>query len=251
MADPFESSRRKLERAKKHISDLKSEMIVFSEERPHEKIIEEDSEPGYKVHKCRLHKKVPDSFAVIIGDAVTNLRAAMDHAVYACALCNGHTNPRFGTCRFPFANDSSNFEKAVNGCTSVPREIRTLLAGFNAYKGGNDALWGLNNVCNRDKHALITPVLIGNENVIVTMRTGDMESPKNPFWNNAKDEIELFRTKTENPDYDYAVSVYITFDRPEPFAAKAIVGILDDLCGVIEGILMTIEAETRRLGYIL
>lgn len=84
----------------------------------------------------------------------------------------------YKACSFPFGNDATAFD---NGCTSVPEEIRAYLRQFRCYKGGNEALWALNVVCNRDKHALVIPVLMGYNDIRVHIRSGTIESPKNPF----------------------------------------------------------------------
>jgi hypothetical protein len=183
MSDPFRSARLKIDRAKHHIHELAALVIRFKAEHPHEVAVETDSEPGYKIHKFRFAKPVPyGSFSVVIGDAITNLRAALDHAIYACAIANGAAAESFAACNFPFSSDAAHFDSKVNGCKTVPEDIRTRLRTFRAYKGGHEALWALNNMCNRDKHALVTPILIGFESIRVeNISGGRIESPKTLF----------------------------------------------------------------------
>src|SRR5258708_11274502 len=90
MADPFESSRRKLARAKQHVGDFKGHFDAFTNENPYEQVVELDpNNPYQKIHKIRLTKSIPACLDVIAADAVTNLRAVLDQALYAVALASG------------------------------------------------------------------------------------------------------------------------------------------------------------------
>ena len=246
----FESSRLKIDRAKHHIHELSALILRFQTENAHEIVIEADPEPGYKVHKFRLTK--PDllpGFAVVIGDAINNMRAALDHAVYACALANGHSAPKFRTCSFPFGDNKATFDNAVNGCTAVPKHIQALLRKFEAYENGDIHLWYLNKMCNRDKHALITPVIVGWDALQIHVREGTIESPRNPFWDNSKAEIELFRTKTD-PQYDFTISIDIALNSPNGASTNRADGLLNGLLWSVENVVGTIEREMARLGLV-
>jgi len=245
MSDPFRSAHLKIDRAKHHVEELNGRILRFQSEHPHEIIIEADPEPGYKVYKFRLTEPVPFAdFSVLIGDALGNMRAALDHATYACAVIN--KSPSFRTCNFPFGKDAAAFNRAVKRCSSVPNDIQTLLGTFQAHKDGNVMLWRMNKMCNGDKHASITPVLIGWENLQILVREGSIESPRNPFWNDAKAEIELFRTKTD-PQYDLHISLAIALNSPEAIAPNRAQALLTGFVLGVEDIVSRIEAETRRL----
>jgi hypothetical protein len=247
VADPFRSSRLKIDRAKHHIDEIDARLIRFETEDPYVVVIEEDAEPGYEVHKLRLRERSPcDAISVMVGDAINNLRAALDHAVCACAIATGNSAPKFRTCSFPFGKDLATFNSAVMGCTSVPEEIRTCLRSFQAYETGYRALWTLNQMCNWDKHALIRATIIGFGDDRILLRSGTIEPPKNPFWDNPKEEVELFRTNS-NPQYDLRFTLEIAFDGPGLLAGKRIVPALNAFLDPVERVLMALEAETRRL----
>lgn len=207
------SARHKVARAKHHVKDLTSRAERWRSENPYEIVVEEDPEPGYKIHKLRLTKKVDLApLSVIIGGAVTNLRAALDHSVYACAIAaSGGKPPILRACNFPFGPTVEAFENAIGGCTAVPQEIRACLSRFKAYKGGNVESWALNSMCNWDKHALITPVVVVQDFLVVLPIIGEIEPPNTLLWESTKNEIELVRTKGE-PYYNFALILEVAFD---------------------------------------
>src|ERR1700733_6399310 len=181
MPDPFRSARLKIDRAKHHIHNLDVLSKQFRTQDSYEIIVEKNLESGYDLHKIRLLKPaLLDECSILIGDAISKTRAAPDHMVYACAVANISDKTvklKFKTCSFPFGNDASTFNANANGCTSVPEKIRTLLRSFQAYQGGNTPLWALNVTCNWDKHALITPILVGFDDFRMTAIEGDIRVP--------------------------------------------------------------------------
>jgi hypothetical protein len=249
MSNPFSSAYLKIDRAKYHIDDLHRGIVGINSKDSYEVVIEADSQPGYNVHKFRLRRPIPfDWFSGVTGDAISNLRSALDHAMYACAIASGNVSPIIGTCNFPFARDESKFTNKVNGCTSVPEEIRTLLKTFRPYETGHFFLWALNHMRNWDEHSLITPVLMGFDHITVQFHAAEsaIEPPTNPLWDNMKNQIDLFRTKAD-PKYNFTVSLGIGLDRPRGVAGHRVDAILNGFLAVVEAIVTRIEAETRRL----
>jgi hypothetical protein len=248
----FSGARLKLDRAKHHIEELSLGIWRFQSEHPKEVVIDKDPEPGYKIHKLRLVRPAPlAEFSLLIGDALNNMRSALDHATFACALANGHPKPVFKTCDFPFGKDAPTFNNAVNGRTSLPQGILALLRSFKAYKDGNHLLWALNTMCNLDKHALITPVVIGWQSVEFYWRSsgGRTEPPRNPLWDSAKAEIELFRTKDEL-EYDFHIALEIALYAPESQVPHRADALLNGFYSCVERILLAVEAEAARLGLV-
>lgn len=94
-ADLFESSTRKLMRAKEHILDLELKIFNYVELSPYACVVDPDPHvPEHQVHKLRLTQPLPDELPTIIGDAANNLREALDNAGYAVAIASGQMNPQ-------------------------------------------------------------------------------------------------------------------------------------------------------------
>jgi hypothetical protein len=82
--------------------------------------------------------------------------------------------------------------------------------------------------------------------------TGFFSTPEALTWDRTKNEIILFTTgpETENIEYDFDVHIFVTFDNIEIVLGKPAVGVLYAFAGEVESILMALEAECRRLGFV-
>ena len=68
-------------RANDHIGDLKSRIDAFNSQNPYAVVTERQPNTGDKVFRVKIVQPVPDALCCIIGDAVHNLRSAIDHLV--------------------------------------------------------------------------------------------------------------------------------------------------------------------------
>ncbi len=132
MPDAFESSRRKIYRAKKHLADLKREIKSFAanNQQFYEPFTEPHAnKPEHVVTKIRLIVNIPDQLCEMTGDIVNNLREALDHAMHGIAVAAGCKDPK--SAYFPFSGDPTTFEASLNGrCKDVPKEIYPLLRSY-------------------------------------------------------------------------------------------------------------------------
>jgi hypothetical protein len=160
MADPFESSRLKIARAKQHVKDLETGIQSFIGSEPYECVSEADPNDADRFHhKINLVKPLPKGLAVFAGEASNCLREALDNSGYALAAATGKPDSR--SCAFPFSGSSADFERSARGrCKDLRDGIFALLRRFKPYKGGNDLLWALNGICNVNKHRMLVPVVI-------------------------------------------------------------------------------------------
>jgi hypothetical protein len=253
MSDPFESPRRKIARAKKHILDLERETrIFFARKDLYSPVSEPHPEKsGYTVVKIRFLKELPTEFSEIAGDALDNLRSALDSAVYAVAVAAGKPKP--GNAYFPFSRDATNFENNMKGrCADVPREIYPLFRSCKPYNGGNEPLWALNVVRGTTEHAFLVPAtaitLIGGMEV---QGTGWISMPYKPVLDSNKNEIELCTVAPGATLHgDYQLAHYVAFGEVGSIAGKNALEVLDLFAKLVERIVDEIESESRRLGIV-
>jgi hypothetical protein len=250
--DPFESARRKLARAKSHLADLKQRAGAFHKSYRYEEFTEPDpKKPENIVHKIRMIGELPPEFSEMTGDIVDNLRSALDHAMHGVAIASGCQNPR--NAYFPFSREAAKFEAALKGRSKdVPEQIYPLLRSYEPYKGGSEALWALNQVCNANKHKLLIPVgAVTFSTGIKFEGTGFCSMPYVPVWDSTKNEMELF---TVGPGSQFkghfTFGIYIAFGEIESVVGKNAIPTLDLFVDMVETIINEIDAESRRLGIV-
>ncbi len=253
MVYPFESSKRKLARAREHIGDLSARIEGFFKINPYARIIEPDSEHlGEFICKIKLVQPMPPVLNEITGDAVGNLRSVLDHAMFGISVASGCSDPR--SAYFPFSGTGSDLENRMNGrCKDVPREIYPLLRGFQPYPGGNDLLVALNDLCNADKHRMLTPVGIGALRRKFSIKGNApgtfFRAPLRHAWDSTKQEMILFTFggSFAELDYQFDFELFIAFHEVERIRGQEALGVLNGLAGEVERVLSALEAETRRL----
>jgi hypothetical protein len=142
----------KIERAKKHLLDLESELIRFN------------GKSAYVVGgnlNASLPVNLPilswDSIA-IAGDLVHNLRSALDHLANQLVWVGTGQEPTRQVC-FPIAKDFATYEaekaKKVNGMRELALKH---IDNLKPYKGGNELLWRIHELENANKHRMLFTV---------------------------------------------------------------------------------------------
>lgn len=158
--DPLYGPLRKVDWAKQHVDKLEREVREFADRNPYRIVVEPSFQPNNPAMislAVRFREEMPDEFALLVGDALHNLRSSLDHL--ACCLVPGGTSDP--ECSFPFAKSESAFEQ-----TMLSRPIRKAkpiaidgIRKLKPYPGGNDTLYGLHLIDNLDKHRLLLPVI--------------------------------------------------------------------------------------------
>jgi hypothetical protein len=160
MCPLFTGPKLKIERARQHINDLQVRFTAFSSSDYYSFGVEKDVNSGKRFLKFEVTKPLPSDVAPIIGDALHNLKSALDLAINDVVFLklgryDAHT-------RFPFRETRNELEAAIKGAliTQASKTIADLIVNVvKAYKGGNDALWTLHELNILDKHRLLLPVI--------------------------------------------------------------------------------------------
>ncbi|MEO6924137.1 MAG: hypothetical protein ABI142_09955 [Bryocella sp.] len=100
-------------------------------------------------------KPTPARISAMIGDAIHNLRSALDHVAYQLVWVSLGRQPT-GHVYFPIADDREKYEvqrsRQLHGAR--PAAIAAVDA-VTPYRGGNDLLWQLHKLNNVDKHRVL------------------------------------------------------------------------------------------------
>lgn len=165
----LDGSKLKLERAKQHIKDLEAGVERFFETNPYELFIEDNPQAGCREHKVRRVDTPPDSLSLIAGDAIHNLRSALDHLIWQLVIANGKKPDDMRT-EFPVWSKKAGFEKGRPGrAKGISKEALDLLYGLKPYKGGNDTLWLLHRLDIVDKHRLMLAVVSAAQGIVLDL----------------------------------------------------------------------------------
>jgi hypothetical protein len=180
-------ARLKIHRAEHHINDLNGQIEAFLAERPFKLIEHHKPKRRELTFKTKAEKSIPEHFALIIGDAVHNLRSALDLTVYALA---SEKSPSPHKIEFPFPLEAQRLESAIdNGQVRFAGEkVVEAVRALHPYPGGNALLCALHRINARDKHRL--PILTGYQARITVAQISRLY-PGMPFLTHPAD-IEAF-----------------------------------------------------------
>ena len=164
----FSSAKSKVERANHHIDELDRVFSTFVDSQPYELVVDADGEDAVQM---KFNKAIPDGLPVIIGDAVNNLRAALDHMTWdAVGRDRGKRDHRL---YFPTGSDRVEFESKCEKLQAryfVRSSVVAILKSLEAFPyGRGGVLYALHRLNNADKHRALTPIVgIGKVNFRLT-----------------------------------------------------------------------------------
>jgi hypothetical protein len=153
----FPTARLKVHRAEEHINDLQRQIAAYLATKPIRFV--RDPNFGPAGVGLQFNRSIPKGFSLIIGDAVHNLRSALDHAVWEMIGSNAKSPE---TVQYPFPREGGPTDDQSFHQTIVGRQLQ--LAGpkvvdavkrLNARPNGNAILYGVHLLDIRDKHKLV------------------------------------------------------------------------------------------------
>ena len=162
--DVLRGPRLKTERADEHINQiitvskgLPTDWFDFSV-KPH--TIPPHAKPTYFDLTYNPLKPIPEIFALMIGDAVHNLRSALDHL--ATAIVRQGTNDKRAKVHFPVAknrDDLHGYGHLAKMESSLPGTEELIFKEIRPENNARDHLWLFKDINNDDKHNLIIPTV--------------------------------------------------------------------------------------------
>jgi len=155
--DRILSARAKIYRAKKHIDDLKPELVAFRELDSYRAHFYDDPNTGDRIGELQVVHDLPIRVFAIIGDAVHNLRSVLDHLAGELCVVSGGTIDN--NTAFPIWDPVNVSDVDAQITRKIPRASAEVILGIKTlqpYKGGKgDILWRLHMLDIIDKHRLL------------------------------------------------------------------------------------------------
>ena len=222
--DPFASSRLKIGRAKHHFRDLQAEVTKFRDKKAYEIVIETDADTGYNIHRCRIERPSSD-IALILGDCINNLRAALDHmSSWSGRLGRG----------------------GQAGLKKLFEQLKESLHG--EFGRGNTNSWLLiRELCNSDKHEVDIKIIVSSPGIRLHKAHPKLLLVQNPYWADPQDEIELFRSMgAKEPDCEVLLDVGLP-GHPS-IHGKSIISLVNHLIENVEFFQNSFDEECLRIG---
>lgn len=234
------------------INDLEREISDFFKFNPYQRVIEHNAKTRSDTHKIKLVREIPGQFRSKARHIASDIRSSLDHVAYAAAIATGKKNPR--KTYFPFAKSESEASDVRNSrCRDFPEEIFDVFWSFKPYGGGNNTLYGLNEIANCNKHRSVVPVghgLSGSQMMTNFSCDGmchSMAFP--PVWDSVKNEAILCVVDSAaNTNYDIQLGFDICFGDVEILKGHSVLGVLRNLCVLSESIIIAANKGGIRMG---
>lgn len=164
LPEPLQAILPKIDRANEQIQELNSEINVWVNSNPSEFELDVQDDGAKHLVWCQFDP-LPDMarWGVIVGDILHNLRSGLDHLAWKLVEASGGTPGRHT--EFPIFEDASGWQTASSRRVRGMREpIVAAIDKLQPYHPGNgdhlSRLWIIHDLNRRDKHRLITPVVL-------------------------------------------------------------------------------------------
>lgn len=164
----------KVARGSHHIESLRALASAYLDSSPFSLTAVEEPNDDL-VWRVRVHREVPVDWSTIVGDAIHNLRSALDHLAWQLVVIGG-AQPDRDTC-FPIGSASpaalrSSLAKSMNGAS--PKAHR-FIERLRPYRGGNSLLNQLHALDIVDKHRLVLVVGAAQTQLVIKMKMPILE----------------------------------------------------------------------------
>jgi hypothetical protein len=264
--EPLAGVQAKLERAEKHIVDFRNQQKTFLESKPvsFTHILNEDTR-HVDVTIDNI-KPMPIELSLIMGDAIHNLRSALDLLVCQVFTRNSKSTD-YDYIEFPIGMHLKSFldkfEKHKGKLQLVGKPAIDILTKLEPYRGGkHHDLWVLHRLDIRDKHRLLIVVLpsINRWDREIKFTPLSPEAPNHGFLDShgsiffpnyqipkVGDQIDRIDA-SYFPDYavgnfrvNYTFSGDLAIDEEEIDRGKSAVDILDGLFITVQAVIKEFE----------
>ncbi|PMG10364.1 hypothetical protein BCU98_06470 [Vibrio splendidus] len=153
----MDSALLKIQRAEKHYSELS---VLFVKKKPFRYFLETNCKTGQRATFAKRDIVVVNDAAIIIGDIIHNLRAAIDHTYWNCTSDFAKSEGEKKSIQFPITSNEDALQKSI--LPGLPKRVSESfskdLASLKPYReNGNKLLCAIHDLDVMDKHKLLIP----------------------------------------------------------------------------------------------
>ncbi|MDI1242763.1 MAG: hypothetical protein PSX80_12675 [bacterium] len=207
----------------------------FIQDNPHALAISENPESGEAVVHVNFGKFMPFTFALIVGDAVHNLRTALDHANWELRGLDGGAQNRHTT--LPVRDNRIDYEAACNGIKTPIGDLPDFFKALEMFKGGSgDLIYALHELNIIDKHMFLPTA---GRSVVIP--SSDLNVTTLSIGVQIRQSGTISATPIE-ADENTKLTLDICFGDIEVFQFKPIVPTLVHLADAVEQVIERFEA---------
>jgi hypothetical protein len=246
-SDRARKIRLKVERAKKHILDLDQRIRAFCDSNPY--TIAAKPHPLAAIAHTTLYvatvDPVPEDLALIIGDAIHNLRSSLDHLAWQLVEAGGGV-PNKST-YFPICQSSHQYVSAMGSgdLARIPPGAEHALFVIQPYVTGIDTLSILHELDIFDKHRLlITAISTLDRWGVDLARSRTLWFDKNRFiaLTPNHDIVNIPTSTYERQRHeDFKLGVDIAFSEPKIVEGIMVVSLLSKIADFVDGVVTDFE----------
>ena len=185
----------KLERADQHIADLEHKISIHQATKPHRFSVYVDDQTNRVCAQIIIERPLPSMLALIIGDAVHNLRTALDHMVWEIIGTCANNPKQDRSLQLPSGDTRVSYEAFCRGIQTSSDWATEALIKLEVFPGGKGMpIYNIKLFDNVDKHKS-TPIMVLATShppfqIIGPNRRIIMENNKFVGWS---DRIEIFQ----------------------------------------------------------
>lgn len=231
----------KVERAKEHIRHLDAAISTFCKSQPYTIGFKKHPQIDWTTLYVANAKAVPNSIALVTGDAVHNLRSSLDHLAWQLVKANGG-KPDVRT-YFPISETAEKYASALKkgAIKGVCVGAEKLIGDIQRYVTSDDTLWHIHELDRIDKHRLV--ITVGSS----VGAWGVDTSAKQTVWFNNISLVSLVRgyeivniptsTYSREKHENFKLHLTVAFGESEVIAGKPVLPTLQEMAKFVENLI--------------
>jgi len=262
----YESVCLKIERAKTHVHNLDALIGKFGQQNPYRLVGNLDPNTGDSIFRFAKVAPLPSDIPLIVGDAIHNLRSALDHIAWAL-FERYKTDPKVKRREvfFPVWQSKQVCEaELARKVKMFGQKAVDAIAKAHPYKGGNQTLWYLHELNLADKHRLIVAI-VAQAGMDITPFVEDGFARLAKMSGLPTTSVPQFKRRLVIPagvgmvaakegdvaftvpagkviDLNRKIPMVIAFDEPEITGRQSVMLVLDSMVNAVEGIAKQFES---------